>query len=101
MRIGIDVGGTKIEAIALDGRRVAARRRVPTPQDDYDTTLAVIAALVDSIEQECGRRATVGVGTPGAISPATGVMKNANAQWLIGRPFGEDLSAALSRPVRL
>jgi fructokinase len=101
MRIGIDVGGTKIEAIALDGRRVAARRRVPTPQDDYATTVAVIAALVDSIEQECERRATVGVGTPGAISPATGVMKNANARWLIGRPFGDDLSAALARPVRL
>jgi fructokinase len=102
LRIGIDVGGTKIEAIALDGDgRVTARRRIATPQDDYDATVAAITALVDSIEKECGARTTVGVGTPGAISPSTGLMKNANAVWLLGQPLADDLSRALARPVRV
>ena len=102
MRIGIDVGGTKIEAIALDNAgRVLARRRVATPRDDYDATVAAIRSLVLAIERECGRGGTVGVGTPGAVSPSTGVMKNCNALWLVGRPLAEDLAHALARPIRV
>lgn len=102
MRIGIDVGGTKIEAVAL-GRdhRVLARRRVATPRHDYEATLAAVVALVAEIERETGQRGTVGVGIPGAVSPATGLVKNANSTWLNGRPFAEDLAARLDRPVRL
>ena len=102
MRIGIDLGGTKIEGIVLDpAGRVAVRRRVATPRDDYEGTVAAVAALVRDLEGEAGTGATVGVGTPGAISPARGVMKNANSTWLNGRPLGLDLEKALGRPVRL
>lgn len=102
MRIGIDMGGTKIEAIALaeDGAELVRRRR-PTPCDDYPGTLAAIAGLVDEVETAIGARATVGVGLPGALSPATGLVKNANAVWVNGRPFGRDLEQALGRPVRV
>jgi fructokinase len=101
MRIGVDLGGTKIEAIALDDRGDArARRRVATPRDDYEGTLAAIAALVAELEAETGTTATVGVGMPGAISPATGLVKNANSTWLIGRRLEEDLSRLLGRAVR-
>jgi fructokinase len=102
MRIGIDLGGTKIEAIALDdaGREIA-RRRIATPAADYAATVAAIAGLVAEIERDRGQRGTVGVGIPGAVSPATGLVKNANSVWLIGRPFHRDLAAALGRPVRL
>ncbi len=102
MRIGIDVGGTKIEAVAL-GRdhRVLARRRVATPRNDYEGTVTAITELVWTLERETGERGTVGVGIPGAVSPATGLVKNANSTWLIGRPFAEDLAAQLERPVRL
>jgi fructokinase len=100
-RIGVDLGGTKIEAIALaaDGT-IAVRRRIPTPRHDYRGTLAAIASLVHDVEQEIRERATVGVGMPGAISPATGLVKNANSTWLIGQPLSEDLSGLLGRPVR-
>ena len=103
IRIGIDLGGTKIEGIALDGAgRELARRRVATPRGDYDGTVAAIAALVAELEgRSGGGRASVGVGIPGTISPATGLIKNANSVWLIGRPFDRDLAAALGRPVRL
>jgi fructokinase len=102
MRIGVDLGGTKIEAIALDDAgAVLARQRVPTPRHDYDATLRTIAGLVEAIEAETGGKGTVGVGMPGALSPATGVVKNANSTWLIGRPLDRDLSALLERPVRL
>src|SRR5262245_25762825 len=101
MRIGVDLGGTKIEAIALaDDGAVCARRRVATPRDDYEATLAAIAALVEDVEREAGARGTVGVGMPGAISPATGLVKNANSTWLIGRPPAEDLTARMGRPLR-
>jgi fructokinase len=102
MRIGVDVGGTKIEALALadDGRELD-RRRVPTPKRDYDGTVAAIVGLVASIEQAVGGPASVGVGIPGAISPVTGVVKNANSTWLIGRAFDRDLAEALGRPVRV
>jgi len=101
-RIGIDLGGTKIEAILLDreGHAVAGRR-VATPRGDYGASLAAIAALVRELEAEAGGRATVGVGMPGAISPATGLVKNANSTWLIGRPLDRDLADRLGRPVRL
>ncbi|MCX6544541.1 MAG: ROK family protein [Acidobacteria bacterium] len=102
IRLGIDMGGTKIEGIALgrDGG-VLARRRVPTPRGDYPGTVAAIADLVAGLEQEAGEPGTVGVGIPGTISPATGLIKNANSVWLIGRPFEQDLAARLGRRVRL
>jgi fructokinase len=102
MRIGVDLGGTKIEAIALaDDGAVRARRRVATPRDDYGATLHAVTALVLELEREAGDHATVGVGMPGAISPATGLVKNANSVWLNGRPLAEDLARRLPRPLRL
>ncbi len=102
LRIGIDLGGTKIEAVAMDeGGRVLARRRVPTPRDDYDGTLNTVAGLVDSLEREAGGPARVGVGMPGAVSPVTGLVKNANSVWLNGRALEEDLGRRLERPLRL
>jgi fructokinase len=101
MRIGVDLGGTKIEAIALgDDGGVRARRRVKTPRDDYEATLAAIAKLVLEVEGEAGARGTVGVGMPGALSPATGLVKNANSVWLNGRALAEDLTGRLGRPLR-
>ena len=102
MKIGVDLGGTKIEAVALakDGRELG-RVRVPTPRRDYDGTLDAIADLVRQLEQAHGGPASVGVGIPGAISPATGLVKNANSTWLIGRAFDHDLAARLQRPVRM
>ena len=101
MRIGIDLGGTKIEAIAIDrDGAVRLRWRVPSPRDCYGDTLAAIVELVRSVEDEVGERGTVGVGIPGAISPATGLVKNANSTWLIGQPLAEDLPRLLDRPVR-
>src|SRR5450432_1631820 len=101
MRIGIDVGGTKIEGIALDdGGRERARHRVATPVA-YDDVLAAIAALVARLEAEAGAGGTVGVGTPGFLQPGRGVMRNSNLQCLNERPLDRDLAAALGRPVRL
>lgn len=101
MRLGVDLGGTKIEGMALapDGS-VLARHRVPTPRD-YGGTVEAIAALVRALEAATGREGTVGVGIPGAVVPETGRVKNANSTWLIGQPLGDDLAAALGRPVRL
>jgi len=102
MRIGVDLGGTKIEAIALDDAgRVAARRRRPTPRNDYRATIEAIGELVAALEAETGGRASVGIAMPGAVSPATGRIKNANSTWLIDRPFDSDIAARLGRPVRL
>ena len=102
MRIGIDLGGTKIEALALDDAgRTLARRRISTPAGDYAATLAAVIRLVEEVEAELGRRGTVGVGIPGANSPKTGLVRNANSTWLIGRPFEQDLARGLRRPVRL
>jgi fructokinase len=101
VRIGIDLGGTKIEGIALDeGGRELERLRVPTPRDDYEASLRAIRDLVERIERDAGRRGTVGVGGPGAVSAETGLVKNANSVWLNGRPLDRDLSALLGRPVR-
>jgi fructokinase len=101
MRIGIDLGGTKTEAIALadDGRELG-RRRIPTPRD-YAGTLAAIRGLVEAIEADAGRHGRVGVGLPGTPSPHTGLIKNANSTWLNGRPFVADLEATLGRSVRV
>ncbi len=100
-RIGIDLGGTKIEAAVLgDDGAVRARRRVATPRDDYAATLRSIAALVEDLEAEMGSAAVVGVGMPGTISPATGLVKNANSVWLNGRPLADDLRRVLPRPLR-
>jgi fructokinase len=102
MRIGIDLGGTKIEAMAMDAEGVElGRLRVVTPRHEYDATLDALAGLVRSLEQRFGGPASVGVGMPGIISPATGLVKNANSTWLIGRRFDQDLERALGRPVRL
>jgi fructokinase len=100
MRIGIDLGGTKIEAIALDAAGVERfRQRVPTPRGDYAGTIEAVAGLVDRAEAVVGS-STVGVGMPGVVSPASGLVKNANSTWLNGRPLAEDLAARLGRPVR-
>ena len=101
MRIGIDLGGTKIEGIAIaDDGSVRLRRRVPAPRGDYEATLIAVVNLVHDIEGEAGSRGTVGVGIPGTLSPATGLVKNANSTWLIGKPLGDDLPRRLNRPVR-
>lgn len=97
LRIGIDLGGTKIEALALDpaGDEVF-RKRLSTPRGDYAATLAAVAGLV----REAGE-GTVGVGIPGALSRVTGLVKNANSTWLIGKPLKQDLENAVGREVRL
>jgi fructokinase len=97
LRIGVDLGGSKIEAIALEpGGREAVRKRVLTPRGDYAATLAAVTSLVAEIG-----RGSIGVGIPGALSRLTGLVKNANSTWLIGRPLKEDLERALARPVKL
>ena len=102
MRIGIDLGGTKIEGIALDdGGRERARLRVGTPSGDYDGTLSTVAGLVGDLERRAGPARTIGGGIPGAISPASGLVKNANATWLNGRRLDHDLSRQLGRAVRI
>jgi fructokinase len=102
MRIGIDLGGTKIETIALgDDGATLLRRRVPTPVGDYAKTLDAIADLVASAEAGVARPASVGIAAPGAISPRSGLVKNANSTVLNGRPLDRDLEARLGRPVRI
>ena len=101
MRIGVDVGGTKTEAIALDAdASVLVRRRVATPRD-YAGTLDAIAGLVAQVEAEAGRTGPVGVGIPGVVSRTSGLVKNANSTWLNGRPLLADLEARLGRAVRV
>jgi len=102
MRIGIDLGGTKIEGIVLDSSGTErARQRIDTPQGPYEDTIEAIRALVERLEQTVGQRCSVGVATPGAISPASGLIKNANSVRLNDRPLDADLARALGRPVRL
>ena len=101
VRIGVDFGGTKIEAIALDGNGLElARQRMPTPRHNYAGTLQLITDLVRSLETQLGVTASVGVGIPGTISTKTGLVKNANSTWCIGKPFEADLSRLLGREVR-
>ena len=101
MRIGVDIGGTKIEVGALDASgQFRARRRAPTPAGDYDGTIALVCELIRATERELGETGSVGIGMPGALSPATGLVKNSNSTVLNHRPFDRDLIAALGRPVR-
>ena len=101
MRIGIDLGGTKIEAVLINSTgHVVARHRVPTPRDDYDGTIAALVGIVRRLETEAGVTASVGLGIPGSIVASTGLVKNANSIWLNGRPLERDFGAALHRPVR-
>ncbi len=102
MRLGIDLGGTKTEIVAIDGAGAERlRRRVPTPAHDYDAIVATIAALVAAAEAELGERGTVGVGIPGSLSPRSGLVRNSNTTCCNGRPLGEDLSRALGKAVRV
>ena len=102
IRIGIDLGGTKIEIVALaaDGAELL-RSRVPAPRGDYEATLSAVAGLIQKAESEVGQRGSVGIGIPGAESRVTGLIKNANSTWLIGQPLRRDLQAVLKREVRL
>lgn len=100
--IGIDLGGTKIEVAVLDAEGgFLLRERAATPRDDYDGTLDAIADLVERTRAFMPATTPVGVGIPGAISPATGLIKNANSTWINGRPLAADLARRLARPVRL
>lgn len=102
MRIGIDLGGTKTEVIALDDAgEQRFRHRLPTPREDYQQTIETIATLVNMAEQATGQTGSVGIGIPGSLSPYTGVVKNANSTWLNGQPFDSDVSRRLKREVRL
>lgn len=100
VRLGIDLGGTKMELLALDpGGHELYRQRRPTPRDDYPATLAALVALVAEAEKKLGTRGTLGIGTPGAVSRLTGRMKNCNSTWLNGQPLRDDLEALLGRSV--
>lgn len=102
MRIGIDLGGTKTEVIALSDRgEELFRYRVPTPRDDYEKTLENIIGLVKRAEQETGQQGSVGIGIPGTLSPFTRRVKNANSTWLNGQPLDKDLQQRLGREVRI
>ena len=101
-RIGIDLGGTKIEGVLLTpAGGIESRARVPTPAGDYIATLDAICELVQRLERQSGDACSVGVGTPGSLSPRDGLLRNANSTWLNGRPIDRDLSARLQRPVRI
>jgi fructokinase len=102
MRLGVDLGGTKIEIIALDNNgKELLRRRVPTPQGYYYETLQAIAGLVRDAEDELGQRGSLGIGTPGALSRATGRLKNSNSVHLNDQPILQDLEALLHREVKI
>jgi len=102
MRIGIDLGGTKIEGVVIDDSgRELSRLRVLTPRGNYDATVSAICALVRVLEEKAGGRTSVGIGIPGALSRVTGLIKNSNSICLIGKPFQSDIEKALERPVRL
>ncbi len=101
-RIGIDLGGTKIEIAALDrSGRIVERRRVTTPAGDYEGTLRSVADLVTAVEWALGAQGTVGIATPGTISPLTGMLRNSNSVCLNGRPFKRDLEGLLQREIRM
>ncbi len=102
MRLGVDLGGTKIEIIALgEGGEERLRRRIDTPRQDYEGTLRAIVSLVEQAQAQLGRRGSVGVGTPGALSPASGRLRNSNSVCLNDRPFKVDLETLLGREIRM
>lgn len=102
LALGIDLGGTKIEIIALDEQgNMRLRRRRASPRGNYDATLEALRDLIAETEFELGAKGTLGFGTPGAISPATGLMKNSNSTWLNGRPFDKDLEVCLGREIAI
>jgi fructokinase len=102
LRLGIDLGGTKIAGVALTAQgATAAEHRTPAPRGDYTATIEAIAAMVVRLEEMAGARGSIGIGMPGSIPAATGLVQNANSTWLNGRPFAADLEARLGRPVRL
>jgi fructokinase len=102
MRLGVDLGGTKIEAVLLDAEgKIAMRKRVPTPRGSYEKTISSIKGLLNEIGRDEQPDLAVGIGIPGSISPASGLIKNANSTWLIGKPFDKDLEQATGRPVKL
>jgi fructokinase len=102
LRIGIDLGGTKTEVIALsDKGEELFRHRVNTPRDDYQATVQAIVDLVTLAEQKTGETGTVGLGIPGTLSPYSKRVKNANSTWLNGQPLDKDLAQALNREVRI
>lgn len=102
MRIGIDLGGTKIEIIALceDGSELV-RRRVPTPVGDYDATVNAIGELAGAVEAELGEAGTVGIASPGSIAPGSGLLRNSNSTVLNGKPLERDIAARVGRAIRL
>lgn len=101
LRFGVDLGGTKTELVALEGTVERWRKRVPTPSQDYGAMLAAVVALDRDATKALGVRGTLGVGTPGSISPKTGLMRNCNTQVLNGKPLQADLEAAVGRELRL
>ncbi len=101
LRLGVDLGGTKTELVALAGSTARWRKRVPTPREDYASIVGAIVSLVREAEADLGEQGTVGVGAPGSVSPKTGLMRNCNTAVLNGRPLKTDLEAALDRTVRL
>jgi fructokinase len=101
MRIGIDLGGTKIEGVAMEDSNELARLRTATPRGDYEATLREVRNLVQAFQTRLGRSGTIGIGIPGTISARTGLVKNANSTWLIGKPLDRDLERVLGQPVRL
>src|ERR1700735_4847878 len=102
IRIGIDLGGTKIEALAIDAKGVElARHRIATPREDYDATILAMVGLVNRMELETSKTGSVGVGIPGTISEITGLVKNSNSTWLNGRPLDRDLANAMGREVQI
>jgi fructokinase len=102
MRVGVDLGGTKIEFIALgDNGAVLARNRIPSPKNRYRETLTAIKDGVEALETTLGEKGSIGIGIPGTISPHTGLVKGANSTWLIGNPIDRDLEKMLGRPVRV
>ena len=102
LRIGIDLGGTKIAGVVLDhSGTIVAERRIASPQSDYAATIAALAAIIGDLEQSVGAPGTIGIGMPGSLSPKSGLVQNANSTWLNGRPLKADLESRLGRAVRL
>ena len=102
LRVGVDLGGTKIAGVALGpGGQVLAEQRLPSPRGDYAATVRAIGQMVRTIEQHAGGQGSVGIGIPGSVSPASGLVQNANSTWLNGKPLQRDLEVHLGRPVRL